>query len=68
MFVNVDGALTSLSTSKDGSQVVVAGRNGEFLSDSTLKYKSASTVKLCLFNAKNNFSNFLCHSFQSDRC
>lgn len=27
MFVNVDGALSSLSTSKDGSQVVVAGRN-----------------------------------------
>lgn len=28
MFCNVDGALNSLSTSKDGSQVVVAGRNG----------------------------------------
>ena len=30
MFCNVDGALNSLSTSKDGSQVVVAGRNGMF--------------------------------------
>ena len=29
MCCNVDGALNSLSTSKDGSQVVVAGRNGE---------------------------------------
>lgn len=28
MFCNVDGPLNSLSTSKDGSQVVVAGRNG----------------------------------------
>ena len=28
MFCNVDGALNSLSTLKDGSQVVVAGRNG----------------------------------------
>ena len=29
---HVDGGLTSLSTSKDGSQVVVAGRNGETMS------------------------------------
>ena len=29
MHCNVDGALNSLSTSKDGSQVVVAGRNGK---------------------------------------
>lgn len=29
MRCNVDGALNSLSTSKDGSQVVVAGRNGK---------------------------------------
>ena len=30
MHCNVDGALNSLSTSKDGSQVVVAGRNGKW--------------------------------------
>lgn len=30
MYCNVDGALNSLSTSKDGSQVVVAGRNGKW--------------------------------------
>lgn len=42
MFVNVDGALSSLSTCKDGSQVVVAGRNGEFLSDSN------SEMQICI--------------------
>ena len=33
---HADGGLTSLSTSKDGSQVVVAGRNGETMSRTIL--------------------------------
>ena len=41
---HVDGGLTSLSTSKDGSQVVVAGRNGETMSkDHFVNYSGTIT-------------------------
>ena len=41
---HADGGLTSLSTSKDGSQVVVAGRNGETMSkDHFLNYSRTSS-------------------------
>ena len=52
MFCNVDGALNSLSTSKDGSQVVVAGRNGMFLFIWLLQ---------CIIQSLYDFFNFNCN-------